>query len=446
MPVKFPMSGRYTNYHPLALHASNLHSSQNCLNETDDCNSNQMHCRTYVYHPAVYIPQSHAPPYHTTSGTTSLLPTPPPPPPPSTQQTFDYNHRQNFRDYSKGIVMNPQSNYNPNSNYLMSGIHQNSYSKSQGSGNPQIFKYGVEAMHKYQSMSIPSSRLSGHHYKRNFGSNAGSSSCFLSQKSGAYNSTQNTHKSAGQTYSSACLNKSNIEYTNGRKNYNEHHADNPNTKSPYTFGRKNASYRANSANSVTDFDGLKNGQTSDSNFGSNRVNSQSNTNLQSISNLQNNANSQSGNSTETGNTDKPTSPPPAPYSPMTRPLPTLSPPNSQVQFYTPAQNRFHQPPPMPHQQQSNQRRYAAPPPLRRTSDKYSNATSQNSVIRQSNKYKVNGIIQAGNKVSEDSIGGAGDAPSAVGRIPLTPPGTPRNHSSEQNQLSDACHQMQALNI
>lgn len=429
MPVKFPMSGRYTNYHPLALHASNLHSSQNCLNETDDCNSNQMHCRTYVYHPAaVYIPHSHAPPYHNTPGT-SLLPTPPP----STPQPFDYNQKPNFRDYSKGIVMSPQ-NYSPNSNYLMSSIHQNSFSKSPVSGNTQIYKYSAEAMHKYQSLGIPSSRLSGHHHKRTFGSNAGSSSCFLSQKPGAY-STQNTHKSVGQTYSSACSSK-NFEYTNGRRNYNEHHADN--TKSPYTSSRKNASYRANTT--TTDFEGLKNGPTNDSSFGSNRVNPQSN--------LQN-ANSQTGNSKETGNTDKPTSPPPAPYSPMTRPLPTISPPTSQVQFYSPAQNRFQQPPPMSHQQhqqqQSNQRRYAAPPPLRRT-EKYSSATSQNSVIRQPNKYKVNGIIQTGNKVSEDSIGGAGDAPSAVGRIPQTPPGTPRNHSSEQNQLSDACHQMQALNI
>ncbi|XP_033231095.1 uncharacterized protein PB18E9.04c-like isoform X2 [Belonocnema kinseyi] len=458
MPVKFPISGRYTNYHPLALHASNLHSSQNCLNETDDCNTNPMHCRTYVYHPAaVYIPHSHAPPpYHNTSGT-SLLPTPPPP---TTPQPFDYSQKPNFRDYSKGIVVNPQ-NYSPNSNYLMSSssIHQNSFAKSPAavSANPQIYKYTAEAMHKYQSLGIPSSRLSsGHHYKRNFGSNAGSSSsCFLSQKPGAY-SPQTAHKSLPPTYSSPCTNK-NFEYTNGRRNYNEHHADNvkSSSSSPYnTSSRKNASsYRAN--NATTDFDGLKNGPSNESsNFGSNR-------NLQSANSQTGNNNSSSSSSTETGITDKPTSPPPAPYSPMTRPLPTLSPPTptSQVQFYSPAQNRFQQPPPMSHQhhqqqlQQSNQRRYAAPPPLRRA-EKYSSssssaATCQNSVLRQPNKYKVNGIIQTGggnSKVSEDSIGGAGDAPSAIGRIPLTPPGTPRNHSSDTNQLSDACHQMQALNI
>ena len=431
MPVKFPMSGRYTNYHPLALHASNLHSpSQNCSNETDDCNANQMQCRTFVYHPAaVFIPHTHAPSY-TTSGTTSLLPTPPP----STQQTFDYNSKQNFRDYSKGIVMNPQNNYgSQNPNYLMPGIHQNNFSKPQSSGNPQLYKYNPDAMHKYQSLSIHPTRLSGHHYKRNFNSNVGSSSCFLSQKFSANNSVQNAHKPVAQTYSSVSSN-SKFEYNNGRK-YNEHHSDNTNSKLNHTSGRKNSSYRVTNSTNA-DFESLKNGQTNDSSINSNRVNSQSNTNVQS------------GNSTETGTTDKPTSPPPAPYSPMTRPLPTLSPPTSQVQFYTPAPNRFQQPPPMSHQQQqqqSNQRRYAAPPPLRRPNEKYSSAASQNSVLRPS-KYKVNGIIQTGSKVSEDSIGGAGDATSAVGRMPITPPSTPRNHSSEPNQLSDACHQMQALNL
>jgi hypothetical protein len=76
-----------------------------------------------------------------------------------------------------------------------------------------------------------------------------------------------------------------------------------------------------------------------------------------------------------------------------------------------------------------------------------------SVLRQpstgSTKYKMNGIVQssAGKMpIDEGNIGGAGDAPS-VGRLPITPPGTPQETSGESDQhLNDACHHIQALNL
>lgn len=377
--MKVPISGRYTNYHPLAIHSSNIHNSQNCQNETDDTTGNQMHCRTFVYHPTtVYIP--HTPPYHTTNNT-SLLPTPPP------ANQYEYNQKQNYRDYTKNFVT-PQNNYaSQNSNFL---IHQNNFSKSQSPGNPPLYnKYNTDVMHKYQSLGIPSSRISGHHYKR-YGSNAGSSSCFLSQKA-TYHSNQRT--------------KSNFEYSNGRR-------DNQDSGNKYYQGRKNLSRP-------------------------DKIEPETIKNCQNDLNLTQNNSSSQNESKETGITEKSTSPPPAPYSPMTRPLPTLSPPTSQVQFYNPAQNRY-----QPGIQHQNQRRYPAPGQARRTSDKY-NTNNQTSVIRQS-KYKVNGIIPSNNKVTDDSIGGAGDASS---RMPITPPATPRNHSSgEQNQLNDSCHQMAALTL
>ncbi|XP_051170870.1 deleted in azoospermia protein 1-like isoform X2 [Leptopilina boulardi] len=387
MPIKVPISGRYTNYHPLAVHSSNIHNSQTCINETDDTTGNQMHCGAFVYHPTVYIP--HTSPYHS-SNNTSLLPTPPPPQL-SNQQTYDYNNqKQNYRDYPKNIV-NPQNNYvTQNSNFL---IHQNNFSKSHNPGNPQLYnKYNTD-LHKYQSLGIPSSRISGH-YKR-YGSNAGSSSCFLSQKP------------AGSSYSNqrtTGLTKSNFDYSNNRRNY-DYNQDNK-----YQIRKNTTSTRPEKINIETE----KN---------------------------QNDLNRALNTTKETGNMEKSTSPPPAPYSPMTRPLPTLSPPTSQVQFYNPAQNRFQTP--IQQQQQQQQRRYA-PGQARRTSDKYnSNNQNSSSILRQS-KYKMNGIVTSNNKITDDSIGGAGDAPS---RMPITPPATPRNSSSgEQNQLNDSCHQMAALTL
>ncbi|XP_043482618.1 deleted in azoospermia protein 1-like isoform X2 [Leptopilina heterotoma] len=383
MPIKVPMSGRYTNYHPLAVHSSNIHNSQTCLNETDDTTGNQMH---FVYHPTVYIP--HTPPYHT-SNNSSLLPTPPPPQQQqqqsNQQQTYEYNQKQqNYRDYQKTFT-NPQSNYvSQNSNFL---IHQNNFSKSHTSGNPPLYnKYNTD-LHKYQSIGIPSSRIAGH-YKR-YGSNAGSSSCFLSQK------PTTTYHSNPRAMGP---NKSNYDY-NRRNDYNQD---------------KHQTIRKNN---ITRSDKTE------------------------IEKNQNEMNRTNANSKETGNIEKSTSPPPAPYSPMTRPLPTLSPPTSQVQFYNPAQNRFQ----TPIQQQSNQqqRRYTPGQGRRTTDNKYNNnssSSSSSSILRQS-KYKVNGIAP---KVTDDSIGGAGDAPT---RMPITPPATPRNHSSgEQNQLNDSCHQMAALTL
>lgn len=389
------MSGRYTNYHPLAVHSSNIHNSQTCLNETDDTTGNQMHCGTFVYHPTVYIP--HTPPYHTSSNS-SLLPTPPPQQQQSNQQqTYEYNQKQqNYRDYQKNFT-NPQNNYvSQNSNFL---IHQNNFSKSHTPGNPPLYnKYNTD-LHKYQSIGIPSPRISGH-YKR-YGSNAGSSSsssCFLSQKPTTTTTYHSNPRAMGPT------------------------------KSNYDYNRRNDYNQDNKHQAIIRKTNLTRSDKNEMGKNQNEVNRSTN-----------------ANSKETGNIEKSTSPPPAPYSPMTRPLPTLSPPTtSQVQFYNPAQNRFQ----TPIQQSNNQQRRYTPGQGRRTSDnKYNNnnnnnqnSSSSSSIIRQS-KYKVNGIAP---KVTDDSIGGAGDAPT---RMPITPPATPRNHSSgEQNQLNDSCHQMAALTL
>nr|BAM66419.1 boule [Athalia rosae]BAM66422.1 boule [Athalia rosae] len=132
----------------------------------------------------------------------------------------------------------------------------------------------------------------------------------------------------------------------------------------------------------------------------------------------------------------------------------------EVQFYAPTQNRYQpaMPPPsttsgqqqQQQQQQPAQRRYTAAPPVRRPSEKYPGTPSQGSMLRQ-HKYKTNGLMQAGGKSTDDSLGGAGDAPPGVGRMPLTPPGTPRNNhpahsTTDQNQINDTCHQIQALSL
>ncbi|XP_076240126.1 uncharacterized protein LOC143182788 isoform X2 [Calliopsis andreniformis] len=465
MPVKFPMSGRYTNY-PIAIHTANLYSSQTCLSENDDCSGNQMHCRAIVYHPAtVYIPHAHTPPFHNASGGTSLLPTPPS----VSQPIFDSaNKGQTFnsREYAKSGPANGQ-----NSGYAKSqghGIalssHQGPFIKAQSLGNSQSYKHSnVDGNYKYSSPAIASSRFPVHNRRTAAGSTVGSPACISAQKSDSYNISQGSQRSGhhfasnlvtGPSYSSSKMFNTNqsFEYTNGRRhNSSEQYFDNTAMKSG------NYSTRKNTANSCRSNNGQTEGTISSSNQSSETY-ANSSVEGESISGTQG---VQAG--VENSSSEKPVSPPPAPYSPMTRPLPTLSPPTSQVQFYPPAQNRY-QPPlaPSQHQQQqqqtANQRRYTIAPALstgRKPSEKYSSSTgsqtgSTGTMLRQS-KYKVNGIMQSGNKVSDDSLGGAGDAPPGVGRMPITPPGTPRTHhpghpAGDQSQLNDTCHQMQALSL
>ncbi|XP_047349129.1 putative uncharacterized protein DDB_G0279653 isoform X2 [Vespa velutina] len=462
MPLKFPMSSRYTNYHPIAIHTTNLHNSQTCLNEVDDCSANQMHCRAIVYHP-VYIPHTHPPQFHNTSGGASLLPTPPS----ISQFESSTKTHLNSRDYTKSSITITQSNYVKSQNHI-AVINPNTFSKAQSVGNSLPHKYtNVDGTHKYATIAMTSSRLPVQYSKRTAVSNVGSPACFLTQKSGNYTSSQNLSKPGNfgsninfnnQTYnpsnnSSQKIGNMNInqnfDYANGRKNTNyntDQYFDNTigYKSTNYTSGRRNASnnYRTTGSVSANQFDNLN--SSSQSNESS------------TMSQIDSTTSSQGLQTTDSTSSDKPASPPPAPYSPMTRPLPTLSPPTPQVPYYPPAQNRYQPSLPSQHQQQqqqqqSGQRRYTVAPTLstnRKTTEKYSNANSQ-TMLRQS-KYKVNSIIQSSGKVSEDSLGGAGDAPPAVGRMPITPPGTPQTHpahsTGDQNQLSDTCHQIQALTL
>ncbi|XP_003485194.1 GATA zinc finger domain-containing protein 14-like isoform X1 [Bombus impatiens] len=455
MPVKFPMSGRYTNYHPIAIHTANLYSSQTCLNETDDCSGNQMHCRAIVYHPAaVYIPHTHTSPFHNASGGTSLLPTPPS----ISQQLFDSSNKNqcfNSRDYTKSGNVNGQNNYSKSQNHGIALSHQNPFFRAQNVGNSQPYKHSnIDGSYKYTTPAM-SSRFSMQYSKKAVGSNVGSPASFVAQRSSEnYNQKSfGSNTTSGQQYNSTNTQKmfnsaANFDYANGRKTNSggDQYFENATKPNNYPSRKNTTNYRNN---------GVIAGQTD----GGNNSNSQSNDKY--VTNIENeNSNSQGVQGTENSSSEKPVSPPPAPYSPMTRPLPNLSPPTSQVQFYNPAQNRY-QPSlaPSQHQQQPQQsnaqRRYTIAPALtasRKPTEKYANSNSQaatTTMLRQ-NKYKVNGIIQAGNKVADDSLGGAGDAPPGVGRMPITPPGTPRTHpghpAGDQGQLSDACHQMQALTL
>lgn len=457
MPVKFPMSGRYTNYHPIAIHTTNLYSSQTCLNETDDCGGNQMHCRAIVYHPAtVYIPHTHTPPFHNASGGASLSPTPPS----VSQQMFDSTNKNqcfNSRDYTKSGSVNAQNNYSKSQNHGIALSHQNSFLRAQNLGNSQPYKHSnIDGGYKYTTPTM-SSRFSVPCNKKAAVSIVGSPACFVAQKSSDnYNSTQKsfgsnpTNQSYNYTNSQKIFNPvANFEHANGRKTNTggDQYFENATKSNNYSTRKNTMNYRNN---------GVIGGQTEENTHSNSQSNDKYATNIENE-----NSNSQGIQGTENSNSEKPVSPPPAPYSPMTRPLPTLSPPTSQVQFFAPAQNRY-QPSLAPtqhhqQQQQSNaQRRYTIAPALSTSrkppTEKYSNSGSQatTTTMLQQSKYKVNGIMQTGNKVTDDSLGGAGDAPPGVGRMPITPPGTPRTHpghpAGDQSQLSDTCHQMQALSL
>ncbi|XP_054008277.1 atrophin-1-like isoform X1 [Hylaeus anthracinus] len=460
MPVKFPMSGRYANYHPIAIHTGNLYSSQTCLNENDDCSGNQMHCRAIVYHP-VYIPHTHTPSYHNASGGTSLLPTPPS----VSQQLFDSTNKgqsYNSRDYGKSGPANGQNSYTKSQNHGIALSHQTpSFVKAQNLGNSQSYKHSnADGGYKYSSPSM-ASRFPMQYNRRTAGSTVGSPACFVAQKSDGYN--PQTHggvqrsgnfasNTSGQSYNPAYAGSQSrmfnasqcFDYANGRRS-NDQYFDGSATRSN--------NYRKNAANSYRS----NNGQTEHGNCSSGQSNETYNP-IETDNNV-----TQGVQAVDPSNSlEKPVSPPPAPYSPMTRPLPTLSPPTSQVQYYTTAQNRY-QPSLAPsqhqqqqqQQQQASQRRYTIAPTLsasRKPTEKYSSSGSaQTTAMLRQSKYKVNGIMQTGNKVSDDSLGGAGDAPPGVGRMPITPPGTPRAHhpghpAGDQNQLSDTCHQMQTLTL
>ncbi|XP_018306655.1 atrophin-1 [Mycetomoellerius zeteki] len=466
MPVKFPMSGRYhTNYHPITIHTP--HSAQN---DSEDCTTSPMHCRI-LYHPTVYIPHTHPPPpytHHNASGTASLLPTPFSPSPHqsgydnSNAKTYGHNSRD-CNKYSSGQGNNLRGQGGQNYGYPLA--HHNTHVKSQNThGGTQSHNKcsgnAADGSHKYSTIPV-SSRLPVQYNRRTAGSNVGSSAILRS--GGGYASNQAAHKINHTT--------SNYSYTtNGRARHcgdDQYYEINKPMTGGYGSGRKNClssnnnnnNYRGNAAR--LDVHGNDNGRPNNDTVQTDSavVVTSTSTTLSSRLSPSERINADASNTQE-----KPASPPPAPYSPMTRPLPTLSPPTLQVQFYAPAQNRY-QPSSMPlsqtqqQQQQSagNQRsRYSVGQALsstnRKPSDKYSSTTgSQTTMLRQS-KYKMNGIMQTtatavASKLADDALGGAGDGP---GRLPITPPGTPRTAghpaAGDQNQLSDTCHQMQALTL
>ncbi|KAK0091608.1 hypothetical protein PV326_002962 [Microctonus aethiopoides] len=394
LPIKYPISNRcYTNYHPLTLHPSSLsHNSPMCpttqtqTTDTDDITSNQMQCRTIVYHP-VFIPN----PYNTNNG--SLLPTPPSSGGFDTLKIHDGINQINKSQYLH--------NRNQNGYNLYSSInHQIPLNKS--------------------TTKFPLIRSNNNtHNRRN--NNSNTSTCHITTRS--LNSTLSYNKLPNQ-YINSRNNYDNYSLSNTKKNYSD-----------YSIKRNNNnSYVNNTKNHLHD-------------------NNNSQINDMTI------CKSESGNINDNNKT---LSPPPAPYSPMTRPLPNLSPPNIQVQFYT-AQSRYQsQNQPNNHQhhqqqqqqqplqyQQQQQRRYG--PAMtnqigssgRKSTDKFNTTGGQSGVMLRNNKFKVNGMMPNAGKNCEE--GGAGDAQQTVGRMPLTPPGTPHN-LQDPNQINDACHQMQALTL
>lgn len=517
MPVKFPVSGRYANYQPIAIHtaAANLHSAQNCSSDSDDCTAANapMHCRAIVYHPAtVYIP--HAPPlYHGASGTASLLPTPYSASSP--HQSYDSNaktHAQhNLKDcggggkYTGGQGGNYTKGGQQNHGYHPLMHHQNTHSKSSQytQGGSQSHNHNnnnngkcsgngaADGSHKYQTIAMSSRLPIPYNNKRTAGSNVGSpAACFLKSGGGGYGSNQTTHRVNLTTSNYGAHNKPTANYLNANVSGYEHAAN-----GRRSYGSDDQTYYdIGKSMSGSYGSGRKGGCLPNNNYrggggGGARLDAFANdSNNRPNNDVSYDAASQaadgvattlpthlsSTNNASTDTQEKPAaSPPPAPYSPMTRPLPTVSPPTSQVQFYSAsAQNRYQQTSSMPpsqahqqqHQQQSiggqQQRRYSVAQTLsstnRKPSDKYSNTGSQTTTMLRQPKYKVNGIMQstaaAATKLNDDGLGGAGDGPTAgtVNRMPITPPGTPRGHPAAGDQmgdqLSETCHQMQALTL
>lgn len=463
-----------------------------------------MHCRAILYHPAVYISHAHAPPPYThhnaSSGTASLLPTPFSASP--RQSGYDINtktHGHNSRDcggnkYTGGQSGNnslrgqggqshgyPLNTHAPKSQSAQGGSHNS----GRCSGNTGADGYS----HKYSTITM-SSRLPVQYNRRTAGSNVGSSA-ILRSGNGGYGSSQAAHKfnyatasNYGGSHKSSNANPVHgYEYsTNGRaRNYGDDQyyeiGATGNNRSMGnggygSTGRKNylsnTNYYRGGAARLDHIGSDNNGRPNNNDVSKTdnaavvvtSTTSMTTTTLSSRLSPAERANADASKDAQ----EKPASPPPAPYSPMTQPLPTLSPPTPQVQFYAPVQNRY-QPPSMPSSQQQQQSTNSQRSSRcsvgqtvgqtlanRKSSDKYSNATGSSQMLRQSARYKVNGIMQTAattvtSKLVDDNLGGAGDGP---GRLPITPPGTPRagGHpaAGDQNQLSDTCHQMQALTL
>ncbi|XP_057320820.1 homeobox protein 5-like [Microplitis mediator] len=414
MPIKYPLANRFP-YHPHSQHSLSLQPQSSstqplCPDSTDD----QMHCRI-LYHP-VYIPNPYNP--------TSLLPTPVIP------SSYDSSKRD--------------SHLNKTMTFNRPLTHQNLHIF------PQIH-HQHQNYNKLNRFSSPLNRINSH--KRNYNSFNNTRTSNRSQINSTVSSLTTTTATLTTTVTATTTTA-----TTTTKNHSENRRN-----SEQTFKKLPNSYSNNSK--LNDNDSNESSINDDSKL----------TTTTTTTTL-----------TTTTTTSSSLSPPPAPYSPMTRPIPNYSPPNLQV-FYSQSRyssNQSHsQSQPQHHhyhhhhhhqqqqQQQNQQRRYGnsqnSSGSIRNKSDnnnKYnaiSSSSSAQSVILRNNKYKLNGIMQnnnnscpaGGNSAGkssnpDDNLGGAGDAQQTVvnrNNLPLTPPGTPRN-LQDSSQISDTCHQIQALTL
>lgn len=430
----------------------------------DTATGSPMHYRAMSIYPApVYM-------YHTgTTGTTggSLLPTPP-------QQPYDLSGK--FRDYSKsGNLVN--SPYNKSG--ASSSLHQSAYVK-QFNG-PPLQAPPPHAMvtppHKY-----PGSRLSHQQYGKRPPPPGGQSHLASPAYYYPHKSTQrpgqhppflspytNHHMANLQKGLPLRSSSGTYEYTNSHKSIGSNHpatsSDNHSTSGHRQTNRKSGASHvhssrptSSSASSSSNTETSNPSKSNSSNTAKSAENAGQNTETVSSSTTTTNTSSSSSatnvslDSETTKNTTTLPSTTTTSHTPMTRPLPNLSPSSNpnQVQFFNLTGQRYNPSSSSTGSGLSQQQQQ------RNTSTRYPMINSRggktSSIMRQANsgsgKYKMNGMVQTSGKLPVDdvSLGGAGDAPP-VTRLPMTPPATPQQTVSEQSQqLSETCHQMQALSL
>ncbi|XP_074098059.1 uncharacterized protein LOC141526831 [Cotesia typhae] len=403
MPLKYPLANRYP-YHPHSQHSLALQPQSSTHSLCPESTEDPMHCRI-LYHP-VYIPNPYNP--------TSLLPTP------MIQQNTSYDSSKRDSHLNKSISFN------------RSLAHQNLH----------IFPSMQNYSTKFNKFP-PLNRLNSH--KKNY--NSFSRRSFTN--SPAISSIATT-TAASTTTTTA---KSHVD--------SRRHSEQAGKKINNSYV-----YKSNDSDSNPV-------ELSDVKITTTTTTTTLTTSVTTTATVTS--------STATSSSSSST-PPPAAYSPITHPIPNYSHQNLQVfysqsryssnQLQSQSQHHYHhhhhhqqqqqQQQQNHHQQQNQQRRYGntqnSSGSVRNKSDKYnSTQSSAQSVILRNNKYKINGIMQNNNSCSaggksssnsgEDNLGGAGDAQQTVNRnnLPLTPPGTPRN-LQDSSQISDTCHQIQALTL
>ena len=536
MPLKYPLTNRYANFHPVTMHSaatlphqtqshsphqhttattgaasSNIANDNNATCDEASTTGAPVHYRTMpIYPTSLYIP--HGSPYTTgagpgnASGGGSLLPTPP-------QQPYDLSGvaAAKYRDYSKAGLVNGPYKTGPPPHGGSPLIHQSAYVK-QYNGPPLQPgpHHGLAAHQKYPRVTTPPARLS--YGKRNVVNqqhHLASPTYYFPQKmSGQYGATQRSGQQfvyGGQppqlsayamaAHAAGNLHKSFVlgggyENANGRRSVNSEHADV--VYSGRQTRNKSAmvnSYRGSnltmSASASTASNNVDTSNASSSNSSSTSKPQQqpqqesmqaaepsseakttatttaatkTTSNSSTISSSSNNTTTETETSAKNSSSDNTASPPPASHSPQTRPHPNVSPspnPNQVQQLFGPgsggggSSQRYNTSSGSHQQRGGSANRY----PMSSSASSRGGGGKSSSVMRQNsgsgggNKFKINGIVQTSGKLVDEggNLGGAGDAPSVVvGRLPLTPPSTPQQTSSGDQQLNESCHQMQSL--